>query len=463
MSLTLHWIGCAKDSYDSTKIMRHFKMLPLLVCQCAIIPVSLKELSVASDDSCNTLSYHTETYEYSTWAQTPNSTGLFFLVLFLKMEKSKTWRTNSSQFIISENGSTASLENRPGKESLVGSNQFAPYTNVIMPSVFGVISFLGVIGNCIVIYTIVRKTKFRCKHKVPDIFIFNLSLVDLLFLLGMPFLIHQLVGNGTWHFGAVMCTIITALDSNSQITSTYILTIMSFDRYLATVHPLKSTYMRTPSVATLVICLVWLMSFLTIIPMWLYTGLMSLPDGTVGCALLLPNPTTDIYWFTLYQFMVAFAIPLVIICIIYFKILQHMSTSVAPLPQRNLRMRTRKVTRMAVAICSTFFVCWGPYYILQLVHLSIEKPSLTFFHTYNFAISLGYANSCINPFLYIALSETFKRQFLMTVRPARQQFRVNNSVGEGSMSIKLSSEPTQQMRFLGEFSQHSLPVPVAVH
>ncbi|XP_048411242.1 melanin-concentrating hormone receptor 1-like isoform X2 [Stegostoma tigrinum] len=310
-----------------------------------------------------------------------------------------------------------------------------------MPSVYGVISCLGITGNCIVIYTIVRKTKFKCKHTVPDIFIFNLSLVDLLFLLGMPFLIHQLVGNGTWHFGAAMCTIITTMDSHSQITSTYILTVMSFDRYLATVHPLKSTSMRTPSVATLVICLVWLMSLLTVIPVWLYTGLMPLPDGTVGCALLLPNPTTDIYWFTLYQFMVAFAIPLVVICVMYFKILQHMSMSVAPLPQRSLRMRTRKVTHMAVAICSTFFVCWGPYYIFQLVHLSIEKPSLAFFYMYNFAISLGYANSCINPFLYIALSETFKRRFLMTVHPAHQQFRFNNSVAEGSLS---SNSPVTQ-------------------
>uniref|UniRef100_UPI00398F3A76 somatostatin receptor type 2-like n=1 Tax=Pristiophorus japonicus TaxID=55135 RepID=UPI00398F3A76 len=477
--------------------------LSMSVCNYTCV---IKELKCGFRDNYNTLSYHTETHENSAWAQTPNST-----VLFLKMETSKTWQGNSSQFIDSENGSTASLGNQSGEEhgeqegeagsrrwpschfainscggggaleisgssvclairdgemgasQLLGPDQFAPYTNVIMPSVFGVISFLGVIGNGIVIYTIVRKTKFRCKHTVPDIFIFNLSLVDLLFLLGMPFLIHQLVGNGTWHFGAVMCTIITTLDSNSQITSTYILTVMTFDRYLATVHPLKSTYMRTPSVATLAICLVWLISFLTIIPVWLYTGLMSLPDGTVGCALLLPNPTTDVYWFTLYQFMLAFAIPLIVICVIYFKILQHMSTTVAPLPQRSLRLRTRKVTRVAVAICSTFFLCWGPFYILQLVHLSVEKPSIAFFYAYNFAISLGYANSCINPFLYIALSETFKRQFMVTLRSAQQWFRAKNSVAEGSMSIKLSSEPTQHVRFTGKFSPNSLPVTVAVH
>lgn len=116
---------------------------------------------------------------------------------------------------------------------------YVPYHNVLMPSIFGVICFFGIIGNCIVIYTIVKKTKFRAQQTVPDIFIFSLSLVDLLFLLGMPFLIHQLMGNGSWCFGDIMCTVITALDSNSQIVSTYILTVMTLDRYLATVHPIR--------------------------------------------------------------------------------------------------------------------------------------------------------------------------------------------------------------------------------
>nr|XP_033817638.1 melanin-concentrating hormone receptor 1-like [Geotrypetes seraphini] len=355
---------------------------------------------------------------------------------------------NSSIFV-SKNGSAAE---RP-----------APYTNVIMPSLFGIICFLGIIGNCIVLYTIVKKKKLRSMQTVPDIFIFNLSIVDLLFLLGMPFLIHQLLGNGSWHFGATLCTLITALDTNSQITSTNILTVMTLDRYLATVYPLKSTYVRTPCIAASVICLVWLLSFLTIIPVWMYAGLMPLDDGTVRCALLLPNPETDIYWFTLYQFLLAFAIPLVIICVVYFKILQHMATTVVPLPPRSLRVRTKKVTRMAVAICSAFFTCWAPYYILQLVHLGIDEPSVAFFYAYNVAISLGYANSCINPFLYIALSETFKRQFMVAIRPTKEQFRINNSTTEASVCLKLASESTQQTQFLEDFSPHSPPVTVAVH
>ncbi|XP_039596287.1 melanin-concentrating hormone receptor 1 [Polypterus senegalus] len=340
--------------------------------------------------------------------------------------------------------------------------KYVSYSTVIMPSIFGTICFLGIVGNCIVIYTIVKKTKFRAKQTVPDIFIFNLAIVDLLFLLGMPFLIHQLLGNGSWRFGAIMCTMITALDTNSQMVSTYILTVMTVDRYLATVYPIRSSYVRTTSVATIVICLVWLLSLLTIIPVWMYAGLMPLKDGSVGCALILPNPAIDIYWFTLYQFALAFALPLIIICVAYFKIMQHMSTTVAPLPQRSLRVRNRKVTRMAVAICLAFFICWAPYYTLQLVHLGIQRPSIAFFYAYNIAISLGYVNSCINPFLYIALSETFKRQFIVAIQPAHEPFRVNNSTTEASVSLRLAPESTQHSQVSKEVSPNLLPLSVAV-
>ncbi|XP_054634006.1 melanin-concentrating hormone receptor 1 [Dunckerocampus dactyliophorus] len=313
-----------------------------------------------------------------------------------------------------------------------------PHCSAILLVIFGIIFLFGILGNCIVIYTIMKKTKCRAKQTVPDVFILNLSIVDVLFLLGMPFLIHQLLGNGTWRFGAAMCTVITALDSNSQIVSTYILTAMTLDRYIATVHPIRFNYIRTPFVASLVIVFVWALSLITIIPVWLYADLMRLPDGLVACALLLPDPVTDTYWFTLYQFFLAFAIPLAIICRVFFKILQHMSTSVAPLPQRSLRVRTRKVTRMAVAICLAFFICWAPYYILQLIHLGVQNPSLAFSYAYNIAISMGYANSCINPFLYIVLSETFKRQFLRAVRPASMKFNVNSSTAEGgSVSMRM--------------------------
>uniref|UniRef100_A0A8C5QVN8 Melanin-concentrating hormone receptor 1 n=1 Tax=Leptobrachium leishanense TaxID=445787 RepID=A0A8C5QVN8_9ANUR len=319
------------------------------------------------------------------------------------------------------------------------------YVNVIMPTVFGIICLLGIIGNSVVIYTVFKKSKFRCSSSVPDIFIINLSVVDLLFLLGMPFLIHQLLGNGVWHFGETMCTLITALDTNSQFTSTYILTAMSIDRYLATVYPFTSAKYRKPPIAIMVICILWVLSLLSITPVWMYARLISLPGGVLGCGITLPNPESDIYWYTLYQFFLAFAIPFAVITLAYRRILLKMATSEALTTQRSSRIRTKKVTRTAIAICLVFFICWAPFYVLQIIQLVMDQPTLAFHYAYCVAISMGYANSCINPFIYIILCETFRRRFIVSVRPVedhpqgriRMKFRTDPPSGSGQPLLHL--------------------------
>uniref|UniRef100_A0A8B9SWM4 Melanin-concentrating hormone receptor 1 n=1 Tax=Anas platyrhynchos TaxID=8839 RepID=A0A8B9SWM4_ANAPL len=302
--------------------------------------------------------------------------------------------------------------------SMSGDLSRMSYGSFIMPTLFGIICLLGVIGNSLVIYTVFKKSSPT--SSVPDIFIINLSMVDLLFLLGMPFLIHQLLGNGAWHFGEMMCTVITALDANSQFTSTYILTAISIDRYLATVHPFTCTHFRKPPVAVIVICVLWALSFLSITPVWMYAQLIPLPGGLIGCGICLPDPQRDIYWYTLYQFFLAFAIPFALITAAYRKILLKMSrSSEALMSQRSTRAaRTRKLTCTAIAICAAFFICWAPFHFLQLAQLAITYPTLPFHYAYNVAISLGYANSCLNPFIYILLGQNFPMRLGVPVTPA---------------------------------------------
>lgn len=312
------------------------------------------------------------------------------------------------------------------------------YGSFIMPTLF------GIIGKSLVICIVFKKS---CpSSSVPDIFIISLSMVDLLFLLGMPFLIHQLLGDGAWHFGEMMCTVITALDANSQFTSTYILTAMSIDHYLATVYPFTSTRFRKPPMAIVVICVLWAFSFLSITPVWLYAQLIPLPGGLLGCGICLPDPRRDIYWYSLCQVFLAFAIPFGLITVAYRKILLKMSrSSEALMSQRCTRAaRTKKLTRTAIAICAAFFVCWAPFHLLQLAQLAMTHPTLPFHYAYNVAISLSYA-SFLNPFIYILLGQNFPRQLRVPVRPAA----AGQATPKGSKNIHGdASESGQPLRHL---------------
>nr|XP_032817159.1 melanin-concentrating hormone receptor 1-like [Petromyzon marinus] len=332
-----------------------------------------------------------------------------------------------------------------GNGTGVYSTAARPPSGVFVTALYGAICLMGVTGNLLVLFTLLRKRarRFRALCTAPDVFICSLSLVDALFLLGMPFLLHQLVGDGEWKFGAALCTTIAATDAACQFASTYILTLMTLDRYLATVYAVRSAPMRTPRLALCVVLCAWALSLLTVTPVWLFARLLHTADGRTRCAMLLPNPGTDIYWYTLYQFVLAFAAPVLVICATYARILRHMSTLDASPPlvafssnsggggggggasgrwgSNVLEHRTRRITRMALAVCVSFVACWAPFYALQLIGLSQPRapPHLV---VYDVAIGLGYLNSCVNPFLYVALSDTFKKSLLgaMVARPKKE-------------------------------------------
>ncbi|XP_043568021.1 melanin-concentrating hormone receptor 1-like [Chiloscyllium plagiosum] len=312
---------------------------------------------------------------------------------------------------------------------LISEINYFVYTNIIMPTIFVLIAMLGIIGNTIVIFMVIKNFKFKSRSsRVPDVFFISLSVVDLLFLMGMPFVIPELLGNRGWYFGRRMCTVISVMDTNTQFCSTYILTAMTIDRYLAIVYPLTSARFRKPSVATLTVCCLCLLSFLSVTPVWMYARLLRQPGGVSGCVIRFPNPKTDIYWFTLYQFFLAFAIPFTAISVAYRKILLKMRSPSSLLSQERARLRARRVARIASTICLAFLLCWAPFYLLQLVELAPAEPTFMFYYAYVAAVGLGYASSCLNPFIYIILCNNFRKSFIVSVRPSSESQEVHRAV-----------------------------------
>lgn len=96
----------------------------------------------------------------------------------------------------------------------------------IFPSIYGILCTVGVIANSLVIYAVAT-----CKKKmVSDIYVLNLAIADLLFLLVMPFNIHQLVRDRQWVFGNFMCKAVVVVDVSNQFTTVGIVTVLCIDR-----------------------------------------------------------------------------------------------------------------------------------------------------------------------------------------------------------------------------------------
>lgn len=184
-------------------------------------------------------------------------------------------------------------------------------TAVFIPLIYGMVCVVGLVGNTLVIHVIVHYTK---NESVTNIYILNLAIADELFMLGLPFLAVQ---NAllSWPFGSLMCRVVMTVDAINQFTSIFCLTVMSVDRYLAVVHPIRSFWWRRPRVAKAISTTVWAGSFVVVLPVVVFADVLK-DDG--NCSIVWPEPAE--VWktsFIVYTCTVGFFCPLLVICLCY--------------------------------------------------------------------------------------------------------------------------------------------------
>lgn len=78
-----------------------------------------------------------------------------------------------------------------------------PVNSFILMILYALVCFIGLFGNLLVIYVVLRFSKMQT---VTNTYILNLALADLCFLIGIPFLIITMYF-GEWSFGTGMCKV----------------------------------------------------------------------------------------------------------------------------------------------------------------------------------------------------------------------------------------------------------------
>ncbi|XP_066279232.1 somatostatin receptor type 5-like [Branchiostoma lanceolatum] len=280
--------------------------------------------------------------------------------------------------------------------------------HILLPVVYSIICCIGLTGNTIVIYVVARMSRART---VANSYILNLAIADELLLLSMPFLS---VGYVTWDwpFGPVMCKLVFSADSVNMFASVFCLTAMSIDRYQAVVHPMTSRGYRTIRRAVLINVTIWILALVVVSPVLVFTGLHE-SGGNVYCNINWPEPVEA--WrvaFIAYSGLLGCVMPLAVItvCAVFIvrSFRRHRRSKrrgQARDSRQIFRNRERTITRVVFAVVITFFVCWLPFYIFNIVNLvspiPISQHNKWLFH---FFASVSYGNSCLNPLIYIGLN-----------------------------------------------------------
>ncbi|XP_044837159.1 urotensin-2 receptor-like [Mauremys mutica] len=300
---------------------------------------------------------------------------------------------------------------------------------------------VGIVGN---IYTLVVVNLSMTFTGSMYMYIVNLALADLLYLSTIPFVVCTYFVKD-WYFGDVGCRILFSLDLLTMHTSIFILTIMSTERYLAIVKPLD-TIGRSRHYQRTVTCLVWMVSFLLALPTMILIDLRTSDQG--GVTKRMCHPTWQMETYKVYLtilFNTCILAPGLVICYLYIKLARtYWRSQTAVFTTRDMnRCPKQKVLYMIFSIVLTYWACFIPFWLWQLVTIYYKQPgnlTNTTMIYINFIVTcLAYSNSCINPFLYTLLSKNYKEYLrsrqkncihLSKIKPKRHSSR--QSIFSGS-------------------------------
>ncbi|KAM9351383.1 neuropeptides B/W receptor type 2b [Symphorus nematophorus] len=301
----------------------------------------------------------------------------------------------------------------------------SPDFYVILPVIYSVICAVGLTGNTAVIYVILKAPKMKT---VTNMFILNLAIADDLFTLVLPINIAEHLLH-YWPFDEVLCKVILSIDHYNIFSSIYFLTVMSIDRYLVVLATVRSKRMpyRTYRAAKIISLCVWILVILIVMPFTVFADVYVLPsfdgnDRRKSCGLSFPIPET--LWFKasrIYTLILGFAIPVSTICILYTMMLYKLRNMRLNSNAKALDKAKKKVTIMVFIVLAVCLFCWTPFHLSTIVALTTDLRTTPLLIGISYFItSLSYANSCLNPFLYAFLDDSFRKAFkkMLECRPA---------------------------------------------
>ncbi|KAI1896686.1 hypothetical protein AGOR_G00097320 [Albula goreensis] len=270
-------------------------------------------------------------------------------------------------------------------------------------AILSVMCLVGVSGN---IYTLVVMCHSMRSAASMYIYIINLALADLLYLLTIPFVVctHFLKA---WHFGDAGCRILISMDFLTMHASIFTLTIMSTERYLAVLKPLD-TVKRSKSYRKAIALLVWVASFVLTLPM--IVSIQLKPIGNkIMCHSTLGQLSYKIYISAL--FCTSVVAPGVIICYLYVRLARTYWISQTETFKLTKKLPNQKVLYLIFTIVLLYWACFLPFWIWQLLnqyHPSLSISAKAVRNINYLTTCLTYSNSCINPFLYTLLTKNYK-------------------------------------------------------
>ncbi|KAF7700845.1 apelin receptor B [Silurus meridionalis] len=293
----------------------------------------------------------------------------------------------------------------------------------LIPILYMLIFILGLSGNGVVIFIVWKAER---KRRAADVYIGNLAMADLTFVVTLPLWAVYTALGYQWPFGVVLCKLSSYVVMLNMFASVFCLTCLSMDRYLAIVRSLSSSQLRTHGRMKVSLFAIWVLSGALASPTLLFrTTFLDNTTNQTSCAMdfsLVSTKENEKFWIAglgISSTAFGFLIPLLAMMVCYgfigCTVTRHFNKNLGKGDQRK-----RRLLKIITTLVVVFAACWMPFHLLKsmdaLSYLGVvpESCSLLNFllYAHPYATCLAYLNSCLNPFLYAFFDLRFRSQFL---------------------------------------------------
>ncbi|XP_069813631.1 vasopressin V1b receptor-like [Dendropsophus ebraccatus] len=279
-------------------------------------------------------------------------------------------------------------------------------------SVLGIIFIAATVGNFILILILWNRRK---KLSRMHVFMLHLSLADLVvaFFQVLPQLIWDITD--VFIGPDPLCRTIKYLQLVGMFASTYMIVVMTMDRFQAICYPIV-TFQKKRALWNSAICTSWSISLIFSIPQAFIFSRTEIAPGIFECWAQFIEPWGSVTYVTWISIAIFF-IPVTILSICQIKICWEIKMNVyvkkhkglLDLNPRTIISRASSVNciskamiknvRMTVVMVVSYVTCWTPFFIAQMwAAWSADIPDGPVF---TIIMLLGNLNSCVNPWIYM--------------------------------------------------------------
>ncbi|NWQ66222.1 C3AR protein, partial [Neopipo cinnamomea] len=309
--------------------------------------------------------------------------------------------------------------------------------SIVSIAIFIIVFIIGIPGNGLVIWV----AGLKMKRSVNTVWFLNLAVADIVCCLSLPFFIVHLALHEHWPYGWFLCKVIPSVIIFTMFASVFLLVAISIDRCFLVMKPVWCQNHRTVQFISLICSGIWILAFIFCCPVFYYHE-TSTYDGKTDCGYsfgddqvldyinesvnesweeysplayngndLLGNTYEGDYSVPLALVVInitravfGFVLPFGIMAVCYVLIVFRTHANQFSKPHN-------RMLRTIVLMVAAFFVCWAPYHVVGILSLvpslrtGLMESLILWDHL---STALAYANSCINPLLYVFVGRDFR-------------------------------------------------------